>query len=124
MELLFVANLVMHVCFLTMCVISRISGLSRRMHDFQHTDYLRQCCETLYDYQEFESDRNLVALTQLQRLVSKAISVFPNHEFNADTDRSVRPDFYAPLYMTLSSLRSELETLKANESFDIEDDGK
>lgn len=87
------------------------------MQQAPSTSYLNQCCQTLYDTQEFESDRILVTLTRTQQLVTRVSLAFPSPEFNSDGSTWV--DFHMPLHMTMNTLRNELEALKANETADV-----
>lgn len=70
----------------------------------------------------FESDRILVALIRIQRLLTKIASAFPSPEFNPDGSNWV--DFHGALPMAMDTLRNELEALKANESADVQQNSK
>jgi hypothetical protein len=85
-----------------------VATFFRRSYQFPHTKYLTTACTTLKSAREYESDRFLVAQIRIQRLVTKAYNALPNPDF----DTSVQADFHAAQYMTMLSIRNEIESLK------------
>lgn len=89
-------------------VIPRVAALFRRPYTFPHTYYLTTACALVEGAQEYESDEFLVAQIRLQLLTAKGCIAFPS----ADSDVSAQPDFGAALYMTMISIRNEVESFK------------
>jgi hypothetical protein len=87
-----------------------VTALFRRLNQFPYTSYLTTACTTLETAREYESDRFLTAQVGLQRLVLKAYNAFPNPE----SDASAPAEFNPGLYMTMVSIRNEMESLKKN----------
>jgi hypothetical protein len=75
------------------------------MHIFPYTNYIGQCCQMLLDAGEYESDKLLVALVRMQRVLSRVSAAFPNPE----VENPMQSVFYAPLHMTMSTTRIELD---------------
>lgn len=67
-------------------------------------------CTILDGAEEYDSDRFLVAQVRLQQLVVKGYNAYPNMDF----DTSAQADFSAAVFMTVKSIRNEMESLKKN----------
>lgn len=77
------------------------------MHIFPYTNYIGQCCQMLLDAREYESDKLLVGLVRMQRLLSRVSAAFPSPE----VENATQSVFYAPLHMSMSTTRLELDAL-------------
>lgn len=100
--------------------VSSISHLFRRMSQFPYTNYLTTCCAELCAAQEYESDQFLVALIRMQRLVGRIRTAMPSPEIDGiDT-----VNFSTSLYMTMSTIRNELESLKSELPRGLQDSGE
>lgn len=87
---------------------SMVAALFRRPYTFPHTYYLTTACALIEGAQEYESDEFLVAQIRLQLLTAKGCIAFPS----ADSDVSAQSDFGAALYMTMASIRNDVESFK------------
>ena len=90
------------------------------MHPFPFTGYLNQCCDALLEAHEYESDKLLVALVRMQRLVDRVHAVFPNPEADSEASRM----FSAPLHMAIATIRKELDALVEKAAPEIENNGE
>ncbi|KAH8885935.1 hypothetical protein GQ53DRAFT_658903 [Thozetella sp. PMI_491] len=95
---------------------SAVAVLFRRLHLFPYTSYIAHCCAQLEERREYDSDRLLVSLIRLQCFLGRIYTTFPNPE----VDNSDPCDFNAPMHMALSSIRTELESLKTSAPADVQ----
>ncbi|KAK4235718.1 hypothetical protein C8A03DRAFT_17567 [Achaetomium macrosporum] len=84
-----------------------VSSLFQRTGNFMSTtSYLSHCCDILLSTQEHESDKFLVTLVHMQRLLSRVTEAFPNPESD-DTPFSMG----VPVHMMISTARKEMDAL-------------
>jgi hypothetical protein len=74
----------------------------KRVEGLPRTPYIMQCCKTLEDANEHESDLVLVTVIRLYGFVEQSI--------NWVTNRLVANEVNAPIWMQSASLRGELNT--------------
>jgi hypothetical protein len=85
-----------------------ISVIFRKMFQFPYTNHIGTCCTALGNAKQYSSDQFLVALIGMQRLACHSYTVIPS----GDVDSPGPTEFSASLYMAMSSIRRELESLK------------
>ncbi len=100
-------------------MLSSISGLFRRMSQFPTTGYLATCCTELDAAQEYASDQFLVVLIRMQCLIERAATVIPPPEADGTA-----ASFCTPVYMTMSTIRNELESLKSRLPCTLQENSK
>jgi hypothetical protein len=71
------------------------------------TPYLTHCCDTLLAAQDHDSDKFLVALIHMQRLLTRVSDIIPNPDQGEDTSQAVD----AALHMMIVTTRKELDQL-------------
>lgn len=87
------------------------------MHPIPFTGYLNHCCDTLLEARENESDKLLVALVRIQRLLGRVHAAFPNPEADSDAPRIS----YTSLHMVITTIRKELDVLVEKAAPEIEE---
>lgn len=80
-----------------------------------YTPYLARCCEILGETQEYDSDKFLVAMVKIQRLLDCGAEVVPDNE--DDPAHSVQ---YTPCHMALTSIQKEMEVLVRDQPPEVE----
>lgn len=82
--------------------------------------YLNHCCEVIHDSEDYDSDKFLVTLVKMQRIINRVADSIPH----ADAESTTRYVFYSPLTMTLAAVRKELDTLIRDQPPEVECNGK
>lgn len=102
------------------CAVQRISTLFRRIYGLPHTPYVARCCDILQHAQEYDSDKFLIALVRMQRLVLRIHEVTPTPHL----DTTLPHAFYGSIYMTMATVKKELDALVESQPPDVECNGK
>lgn len=101
----------------------RCSTLFRQHHPMNHNSYLSQCCQSLQQVQEYDSDRFLVALVRMQQILNRGADLVPDvgdDDDNNGNNLSTPRAHYTPVHMALGSLQSEMEALVREQPADVE----
>ncbi|KAK0636633.1 hypothetical protein B0T17DRAFT_86157 [Bombardia bombarda] len=80
----------------------------RHLPMFPYSNYINTCCAAVVSQQEYQSDKFMAALIQLQRIACRIHAAFPS----PDIDVNGPSELSAPSFMVISSIRAELESLK------------
>lgn len=81
--------------------------------------YLSKCCEVLADAQEYDSDKFLLAMVKIQRLLTRGADIIP-HSDDPDAERHIQ---YTPAHMALTSIQKELAALMREQPPEVECNG-
>jgi hypothetical protein len=93
----------------------RTSSSCKKTVPLPFTPHLKECCERLVMFREYESDKLLVQLVAIQHISLKIYSIL--NETNAYTGCS-----RVPLRMFMKSMQGELDNFKRNLPFDLQHD--
>lgn len=77
------------------------------------------CCETLLAAQEHDSDRFLVALIYMQRLLTRVSDIIPHPDQDEDGCRAMD----ASLHITMVTTGKELDELVRRQPPEVQSDG-
>ena len=92
----------------------------RRIYGLPYTPYVAKCCDILERSQEYDSDRFLIALIRMQRLVLRVHEVTPTPQLDAQLPHA----FYGSIYMAIATIKKELDALVENQPPDVECNGE
>lgn len=83
----------------------RLSVLFRRGTQLPCSNWLAQCCDSLLEAAEYESDLYLVALVKMQHIAERAYTILRSTDYQDQASIVYR----APLEMAMNSARRELD---------------
>lgn len=83
----------------------RISTLFRRLPMMSFTGHMSNCCDSILEAKQFDTDEFLVALVRLERMAARIHRLLPIPEID-DPEAAV---FRGPLDMAMSTMRREIE---------------
>lgn len=83
-----------------------------------YNSYLSKCCETIAEAQEYDSDKFLLAMVKIQRLLIRGADIIPYGD-----EEATRRIQYTPAHMALSSIQRELEVLLREQPPEVECNG-
>ncbi|KAK3353399.1 hypothetical protein B0T25DRAFT_209795 [Lasiosphaeria hispida] len=95
---------------------SMVAILFRHLPMLPYNNYVTTCRVNLETAQEYESDKFLCSLIRMQRVGCRMHALFPS----VDMDGCEPADFSGPLHMTMSTLRAEMEAVRAEVPKDIQ----
>lgn len=93
----------------------RLSGFFKRYNPLTYSSYLVKCCDEIEQAREYDSDSFLVALVKIQQLLGRAADLLPYGD--DDASRNVN---YAPVHMTITAIRKELDALVRRQPPEVE----
>ncbi|KAK4233284.1 hypothetical protein C8A03DRAFT_48123 [Achaetomium macrosporum] len=94
---------------------SVVSILFQRTRNSMYTPYLLHCCDILLSAQEHDSDKFLVALVRMQRLIGRVADAFPSPESD-DTQLSMN----GSASMMMSTAQKELDALARSQPSEVQ----
>ena len=91
---------------------SSISTVLQKLSTFPHSAFMEECCKSLQDQRQYQTDEDLIYIVQLQHIFEKVdrLSV----DYGADLNN---PDSSTELYVM--ALKSELEIFRERIPFDL-----
>lgn len=96
-------------------LVRRLSGFFKRHNPMTCSSYLVKCCDEIEKAREYDSDSFLVALVKIQQLMGRAADLLPYGD--DDASRNVN---YAPVHMTITAIRKELDALVRRQPPEVE----
>jgi hypothetical protein len=101
---------------MTLTNAARIFSTCKKTEPLPFTPHLKECCERLVMFGEYESDKLLVQFVDIQRISLKISGIFnESSEYPGISGFSLR--------MFIKSIQGELDNFKRNLSFDLQHHG-